>query len=224
MFQFIYKGRFDCLISKQEYETYVMKLYNDMKTRLGIKWSPKKFVITFESDPTREKGIGGSTDYDRKTDIVYRLHLQLFGYPKKEQTFDLIQQMFGYTLTHEMLHFFIPSVKDNSCWSEGVTDFMTFWYSDSIEENLHRVKQHYKHIEDPDYKQHLYGYITGFKKMAALYKESPSVIDDMKRIIKEFNTDEAKKHDHAASDIIAYNSKFKTFFTGKCNRHIPHVL
>ena len=201
-----------------------MKLYNDMKTRLGIKWSPKKFVITFESDPNRKKGIGGSTDYDRKTDIVHRLHLQLFGYPKKEQTFDLIQQMFGDTLTHEMLHFFIPSVKDNSCWSEGVTDFMTFWYSDSIEENLHRVKQQYKHIEDPDYKQHLYGYITGFKKMATLYKESPSVIDDMKRIIKEFNTDEAKKHDHTASDIIAYNSNFKTFFTGKCNRHIPHVL
>lgn len=224
MFQFIYKGRFDCIISKQEYETYVIKLYNDIKTRFNIKWSPKKFIVTFESDPNREKGIGGTTDYDRKTDIVYRMRLQLFGYPKKEQTFELMQEVFGYTLTHEMLHFFIPSVKDNSCWSEGITDFMTFWYTDKIEENLNRLTKKYKNIEDPIYKQHLYGYLSGFKKMTALYTENIGIIDDMKKLIKDFNNDDAKKKIYTTPDIISYNPKFKTFFIGKCNNHIPHEL
>lgn len=225
MFQFKYKGKYDCLIPKDVFETYVQDLYNDMKKRFNVTWSPKKFVVTMEMDPKRPRGWGGNTDYDRKTDIIYRLHLQLFGLPKKEQTFDILQMFFGNILRHEMLHFFIPSIKDNSCWSEGVTDFMTYWYTDTISENLSRLQREYKEITDSDYKAHKYGYITGFKKMNSLYTENKSLINDMKRIIKDFNMNsDSKKKEYTSSDIIDYNSKFKTFFIGKCNIHALHEL
>ena len=225
MFQFKYKGKYDCLIPKDAFEKYVQDLYNDMKKRFNITWSPKKFIVTMEMDPKRPRGWGGNTDYDRKTDIIYRLHLQLFGLPKKEQTFDILQLFFGNIVRHEMLHFFIPSVKDNSCWSEGVTDFMTYWYTDTISDNLSRLQREYKEITDSDYKAHKYGYITGFKKMNSLYTENKSVINDMKRIIKDFNMNsDSKKKEYTSSDIIEYNPKFKTFFIGKCNVHAPHEL
>ena len=225
MFQFIYKGRFDCIITKDIFEQHVKNLYNDIKKKFNITMDPKKFIVTMEIDSKKSKGYGGYTDYDRKTEIIYYLNLQLFGYPKKEQTFELIQGFFGIMLTHEMFHFFLPSVKNNSCWSEGVTDFMTFWYMDAIEENLLRLQNEYKEIKDPKYKEHKYGYITGFKKMVKLYNEDKTVIDTMKMIIKDFNKNlETKQKKYTSSDIISYDKNFKTFFTGKCNNHIAHEL
>jgi len=225
MFHFIYKGKFDCLITKADFEIYVENLYNDMKKLFKISWNPKKFIITMEIDPTKEKGWGGNTDYDRNTDIIYKLTLQLFGFSKREQTFSIIQKLFGYTLTHEMLHVFIPSVQNNSCWSEGVTDFMTFWYTDTISENLTRLTEEYKNITDKEYKQHKYGYVKGFQKMAKLYEEDSSVIKDMKRIIKDFNkNDISKKNTYLKKDIIEYNPRFSIFFNGKCNTHFEHKL
>ena len=225
MFKFIYKGKFNCLITKDVFETHVKQLYYDMKKRFKVIWSPKKFIVTMEMDPTKQKGIGGTTNmvYGKETPITYRLNLQLFGFSKSEITFLIIQEMFGNTLTHEMLHFFIPSINNNSCWSEGVTDFMTFWYSDKIDENLTRLTNEYKHITDKQFKLHKYGYLTGFKKMTKLYKEDSSVITDMKRIIKNFNkNDSNKKKKYTREDIIDYNPKFSIFFNGKCNNHYPH--
>ena len=225
MFQFRYIGKFDCLISKNIFENYVENLYNNIKKCFEISWSPKKFVITMEIDPKKKRGIGGCTDYDRKTDIIFRLNLQLFGYHKNDITFSILEDLFGYILTHEMLHFFIPSVKNNSCWSEGVTDFMTFWYNNTINENLIKLTNEYKNITDQIYKKHKYGYITGFKKMDKLYKEDPSVIDDMKHIIKDFNkNDMIKKKEYTQKDIIEYNQKFTIFFIGKCNKHFVHKI
>jgi hypothetical protein len=225
MFIFRYIGKFDCLISKNIFENYVENLYNNLKKCFNISWSPKKFIVIMEIDLKKKRGIGGCTDYDRKTDIIFRLHLQLFGYNKNDITFSILEKFFGYTLTHEMLHFFIPSVKNNSCWSEGVTDFMTFWYNNTISENLIKLTNEYKNITDPIYKKHKYGYITGFKKMAKLFKEDPSVINDMKHIIKDFNkNDMIKKKEYTEKDIINYNQKFKIFFNGKCNKHYKSVL
>ena len=47
----------------------------------------------------------------------------------------------------------------------------------------------------------------------------------MKHIIKDFNkNDLIKKKEYTQKDIIDYNKKFKTFFTGQCNNHYKHVL
>lgn len=224
MFEFKYKGKYDCLIPKDVFEKYVEDLYNDMKKRFNVTWSPKKFIVIMEMDPKKQQGWGGTRDITVEYNI-FKLTLQLHGFPKKEQTFDILQIFFGNILRHEMLHFFIPYVKDNSCWSEGVTDFMTYWYTDTISENLSRLQREYKEITDSDYKAHKYGYITGFKKMNSLYTENKSVINDMKRIIKDFNMNsDSKKKEYSSSDIIEYNPKFKTFFIGKCNIHALHEL
>ena len=53
MFQFIYKGRFDCLITKEVFESHVERMYNEMKRQLDVKWSPAKIIITMEMDPER---------------------------------------------------------------------------------------------------------------------------------------------------------------------------
>jgi hypothetical protein len=225
MFRFIYKGNFDCLITKDVFETHMQNLYYDMKKRFNIKWSPKKIIITMDMNSKKSKGWGGTTNYDRKTDIVYRLELQLYGYTKKEQTFEILQKLFSITATHEMLHFFIPYVQNNPCWSEGVTDFMTFWFNDTISDNLTRLKREYLEITNKEYKSHKYGYITGFKKMAALYKKDKAIITDIIQMIKDFNkNDNNKKKNYEQSDIISYNAKFKTFFIGKCNQHYTHSL
>ena len=97
---------------------------------------------------------------------------------------------------------------------------MTFWYHDTITENLSRLLHEYNEMTDEKYKAHKYGYITGLKKMVTLYNKDPSVMDDMKKIIKEYD----RTKEYTATDIIAYNPKFKTFFIGRCNKHIPHDL
>jgi hypothetical protein len=230
MFEFIYKGRFDCLITKGQFEAYVENMYYNMKKILKVKWSPAKFVVTMEIDPTRPKGIGGTTDYDRKSDIIFRLHLQLLGFPKKEQTFDLMEKMFDYTLRHEMFHFFLPSVKDNSCWSEGVTDFMTHLFKHgstnaNLTNALTSLTVKYRETTDEHYKMHLYGYMTGFKKMLSLYRNDPSCIDDVFLLIQDHcKNDATYKKEYTAADIKAYNSDFKTFFVGRCNKHFIHVF
>jgi hypothetical protein len=50
MFHFIYKGRFDCLISKDTFEMYIQNLYYDIKKRFGVTYNPKKFTIKREGD------------------------------------------------------------------------------------------------------------------------------------------------------------------------------
>jgi len=223
MFQFIYKGKFNCLITKDVFETHIKNLYNNMKKLFEISWSPKKFIVTMENDPKRDHGWG-ATIIENNIEI-FSLTIQLFGHRKWEQTFLIIQQLFGNILTHEMLHFFIPYIDNKACWSEGVTDFMTFWCSGTISENLFRLKKEYKEITDPSYKQHKFGYLSGFKKMVALYEDDPSVIDDMKRIIKDFNkNDKSRQKTYTEKDIIEYNPKFKVFFIGKCNTHVKHEL
>jgi hypothetical protein len=218
MFHFIYKGKFDCLISKDTFEMYIQSLYYNIKRKFGVTYNPKKFTITMEMDgKDKRKGYGGNTNENYPN---YELRLQMFGFPKKEQTFDLLNSFFGNTVTHELFHLFIPSVQDNSCWSEGVTDFMTFWYHNTIFENLSRLQHDYNEITDEKYKAHKYGYITGLKKMVTLYNKDPSIMDDMKKIIKEYD----RTKEYTAAHIIAYNPKFKTFFTGRCNKHIPHDL
>ena len=212
MFDFRYIGKFDCLISKNIFENYVENLYNNLKKCFKISWSPKKFIVTMEIDPKKRLGYGGCTNYDRKTDIVYKLNLQLFGYKISEITFSIIQKLFGYILTHEMLHFFIPSVKNNSCWTEGVTDFITFWYYNTINENLIKLTNEYKNITDPIYKKHKYGYITGFKKMDKLYKEDPLIINDMKHIIKDFNKMILLKRKNIQKKILSHIIKNLKFF------------
>jgi hypothetical protein len=230
MFQFIYKGRFNCLITKEIFESHVEETYNEMKRQLDVKWSPAKIIITMEMDPKRPRGWGGMTEYDSKTEIVFRLHLQLFGYSKKEQTFDVINQLFDYVLRHELLHFFIPSIKNNSCWSEGVTDFMTIFHKKgstegNLLEYLVHLNQLYKEADDEEYKQHKYGYLTGYKKMLSLYNEDASVVDDMYKLIKDrHKNNDTYKKEYTPSDIIAYNPKFKTFFLGRCNKHFVDKL
>lgn len=223
MFEFTYKGKFNCIITKNVFETYVKRLYNNLKRRFKVSWSPKKFLVTMEIDPKKPQGWGGTVL--EKSSETYSLLVQLFGYDKHEQTFAIIQQLFGNILTHEMMHFFIPYIDNNSCWSEGVTDFMTYWYSDTISETMFRLEKEYKQITDPSYKQHKFGYISGFKKMLKLYKKDPTVIDDMLRIIKDFNKNEiTKQKTYTRKDIINYNPKFSVFFIGKCNEHVTHTV
>ena len=224
MFEFVYKGKFDSLITKETFELYIRTLYGDLKKLFQVTWSPKKFVTTMEINPRKDTGWGGVNWFDAETN-TFHLQIQLFGFSKKEQSFKILNELFGNTLLHELLHFFIPPVQDNSCWTEGVTDFMTFWYTHAIEQNLAKAIKEYAEIDDEAYKQHKYGYFTGLKKMARLYFADSSVIDDMRRIITDFNKNlEAKKEVYTAADIVAYNPKFKTFFLGRCNKHVAHEL
>jgi hypothetical protein len=224
MFEFIYKGKFDSLITKETFELYIRTLYADLKKLFRVTWSPKKFIVSMEINTTKPQGWGGNFEFDPTTS-GYKLNLQLFGYPKNKQTFAVIDKLFGHTLIHEMLHAFIPYLQNKSCWSEGVVEFMTFWYTDTIRENMARLAIEYKNITDQEYKQHKYGYLTGCKKMAALYFADPSVIEDMRRLIRDFNKDlESKKVQWTAADIVAYNPNFRTFFGGRCNQHIAHEL
>jgi len=228
MFHFIYKGKFDCLISKGTFEMYIQNLYHSIKKHCGITYNPKKITITMETDETRKKNMSGTsgwTDFGKKYPD-YEIVLHFFGYPKKEQTFDILNWFFEKIVTHELFHIFIPDILGNSCWTEGVTEFMMIWYNDIVnntntmrEYNL-ELQHKYNEITDETYKAHRYGYITGFKKMAALYTKNPSVIEDIKKSMKERDY----RKNYTDADIIAYNPKFKTFFTSRCNKHIPHVF
>ena len=132
---------------------------------------------------------------------------------------ELIQEMFEHTLRHEMFHFLIPSVKDNSCWTEGVVEFMTNLFRQhgsqkaNLESSLYRLTQTYNETTDIVYKEHLYGYVNGFKKMLKLFNEDPDILDDIR---------DTYKRPYSAADIIAYNPKFKIFFRGRCNKHVVH--
>jgi hypothetical protein len=79
---------------------------------------------------------------------------------------------------------------------------MTFWYNNTIDENLIRLTNEYKNITDQTYKKHKYGYITGFKKMAKLYKEEPLIINDMKHLIKDFNKNDMIKKKNIHNKIL----------------------
>ena len=202
---------------------YIQNLYHSIKKMFDITYDPKKFTIIMEMDGTdKRKGYGGHVEEIYPN---YKMLLQFFGVPKKEQTFEKLNNFFGHTVTHEMFHLFIPEVHENSCWSEGVTDFMAFLYVDivnhtaTINGTLSKLQRQYNEITDEKYKAHIYGYITGLKKMVTLYTKDESVFwDDMKKIIKEFD----RTKTYTAADIIAYNPKFKTFFTGRCNKHIDY--
>jgi len=214
--EFVYKGRFDCLVSKKTVEAYVKDLYLSLRSRFKVKWAPKHFVVIMEINPRKEKGWGGNNWYEGDT---FTLQMQLFGFPKREQTFRILQRWLGDTLTHEMLHLFIPSVQGNSCWTEGVVEFMTFWVQGTIRENLVKTMQEYKEITDEAYKQHKYGYVVGFKKMNALYEEDPGVL----KVVSKMISDNTRKV-YTKADILAYDARFRIFFTGGCNRHVPHNL
>jgi hypothetical protein len=60
MFIFIYKGKYDCLISKKEFESYIKNLYFDMKKILNVKFTPKQFIVTMVMDAKKNQGWGGS--------------------------------------------------------------------------------------------------------------------------------------------------------------------
>ena len=218
MFQFRYIGKFDCIITKKEYELYIKNMYYNMKKIFNIKYSPKKIKIIMEMNPKKSQGWGGTREIysgDINSDI-YEMKLQLFGYPKKLQTFNILAKFFGHIITHEMFHFFIPFIINYDLWSEGVTDFMAAWYNNNISNHLSSMVREYKQITDPDYKLHKYSYLAGYKKMVKLYKEDESVINIMKKIIKDCNKNKSdKKKTYIKSDIIKYNPKFKVFFYKK---------
>lgn len=223
MFIFIYKGKYDCLIAKEEFESYIKNLYFEMKKIFNVKFTPKQFIVTMEMDAKKHQGWGGTIDNSIYN--IFKLDLQLYGHPKNIQTFEMLQIFFGGVIRHEIFHFFIPYIKNNSCWSEGVTDFMTYWYNDTIKIKLIEKLDEYASIKDIKYKEHKYGYINGFKKMANLFNNNNLVINDMKKIIQDFNkNDKNRQKKYTKDDIILYNNKFKTFFVGKCNSHIAHVL
>ena len=102
MFQFRYIGKFDCIITKKEYELYIKNMYYNMKKIFNIKYSPKKIKITMEMNPKKSQGWGGTSEIysgDINSDI-YEMKLQLFGWPKKLQTFNILANFFGHTITH----------------------------------------------------------------------------------------------------------------------------
>jgi len=223
MFIFIYKGKYDCLISKKDFESYIKNLYFNIKKKLNVKFTPKKFIITMSMDKNKQKGWGGTTNIEKYN--IFNIELQLNGYPKKLQTFDVLSRFFGDIIRHEIFHFFIPYIKNNSCWSEGVTDFMTYWYNNTIKIKLKERLDEYNSInnkKNKEYKEHKYGYISGFTKMAKLFYKNNLVIDDIKKIIQDFDNNRQKIY--TKDDIILYNNKFKIFFIGKCNSHKPHII
>ena len=102
---------------------------------------------------------------------------------------------------------------------------MTFWYNNNIKLNLTRLIEEYSEIKDIGYKKHKFGYINGFNKMVQLYNENQYIINDIMKMISDFNkTIDTKNKIYTASDIISYNDKFKIFFGEKCNEHLPHEL
>ena len=61
--------------------------------------------------------------------------------------------------------------------------------------------------------------------MVQLYNENQYIINDIMKMISDFNkTIDTKNKIYTASDIISYNDKFKIFFGEKCNEHLPHEL
>ncbi len=220
-FVFQYKGKFDWLISKEVFEAYCRHIYAGLKREFQVAWSPKAFRITVETDPKKPRGWGGNFQQDA---AGFHLELQLFGCPKKEQTFTLLQSLLDHTLTHEMLHGFVPFVEGNSCWTEGVVEFLTYWYHGNVQENLAVLEEEYKAITDPAYKQHKYGYLEGVRKMAALCAKDARVLHDVKRLVRECNRNETNHFKvYTRQDVVAYNPGFAAFFGPKCN-HVPHTL
>ena len=219
-FVFRYKGKFDWLISKEVFEAYCIHIYDDLKRVFKVEWSPKTFFITVETKANKQRGWGGNFQKDA---AGFHLDLQLFGCPKKDQTLTLLQSLLDHTLTHEMLHGFVPSVQGNSCWTEGVVEYLTYWYHDKVADNLARMEEEYKAITDPRYKKHKYGYLVGARKMSRLAKDE-GVMKDLKRLIWDYNrNEESHLKVYTRQDVVAYNARFATFFGAKCF-HVPHAL
>lgn len=216
VFRFRYKGKFDWLISKEVFEAYCRHLYADLKRVFEVAWSPKEFRITVETDPKKPRGWGGNFQKDA---AGFHLDLQLFGCPKKEQTFTLLQSLLDHTLTHEMLHGFVPFVEGNACWTEGVVEFLTYWYYGKVRENLAVLEEEYAAMKDPVYKRHKYGYLEGVRKMARLEN---AVLADVQRLVRDANRNVQKVW--TRQDVVAYNPKLAAFFGPKCNEHVPHKL
>ena len=101
-----------------------------------------------------------------------------------------------------MFHFFIPFVINYDLWSEGVTDFMAEWYNNNISNHLSSIVREYKQITNPNYKLHKYSYLAGYKKMVKLYKEDESVINIMKKIIKDCNKNKSNKKKYIQNQIL----------------------
>jgi hypothetical protein len=110
---------------------------------LNVAWSPKEFHITVETNVKKPRGWGGNFQKDQ---TGFYLDLQLFGCPKQEQTFTLLHSLLDHTLTHEMLHGFVPFVQGNSCWTEGVVEYLTYWHNGNVAENLARMQEEYTAI------------------------------------------------------------------------------
>lgn len=59
MFIFIYKGKYDCLIAKEEFESYIKNLYFEIKKNFNVKFTPKQFIVTMKMDSKKHQSWGG---------------------------------------------------------------------------------------------------------------------------------------------------------------------
>jgi hypothetical protein len=211
MFEFVYKGESDFNVPKPMFETFMKTLFADLKQLFKAQWSPKKIIVTMHVNPKMDRMIGGTTNKPSK--FRYVLDLFLNGIEKPKQTKKVIDELLNYTATHEMFHFFMPYVHTNSCWSEGVTDFMTFWFRNKLEKEVPLQLKQYNEITDAQYKKHRRGYAMGLNKMFELYKKNPNVIVDIKQMVFDYLSDiTSVTRAYSAKDVIKYNPLFKTFF------------
>lgn len=221
MFEFVYKGERDFNVTKTVFETFITTLYEDLRHLFRAQWSPKKIIVTMHVDPKLSRMIGGTTN--KLSKYRYVLDLFLHGIEKQKQTKTVVDELFNYTATHEMFHFFMPYVHNNSCWSEGVTDFMTFWFRNKLEKEVPLSLKNYQEIKEPQYKKHRRGYALGLNKMFELYKKNPSVLGDIKLMVFDYWVDvRSVTRSYSAKDVIQYNPSFKTFFGSEACVHHPY--
>lgn len=169
----------------------------------------------------KQQAKGGNTN--KPSHDIYTLDLQLYGFPRKTQTYAILHEFLYEVAIHEIFHFFMPYVHNCSCWSEGVTDFMTMWFCNNLDKFKIVNEWKYNNQVEQKNKAHRYGYVTGYKKMYDLYQANKEqILKDIFRMIKDYwRNDETIEKEYTPEDIIQYNEKFKTFFANtKCMQHI----
>ena len=153
---FEYNGPYLLSIKKSIYEKLIIKTYNDFVKLYNIEYKPKKFIIKYYG----KKMTGGITNYGGtsnkyKKDETFVLSLQVYIDPKyKKKVYNDIKHI----ITHEILHFFVPAVNKNGCWTEGLTDFLAYKYENNLPQIINNMND-LSLIKNKTYYEHKYSYI-----------------------------------------------------------------
>ena len=220
---FNYVGKF-YLSKKKDFENFFIKTIINIIEIYKIKYFPKKIIVNFEckqyNDSSGNCSFGGTWSNIRKKTHMPILLLQSWNLPKKDYKFFLDK-----IVVHEIFHLFIPSIKENGCFSEGFVEFLTYKYNNNLDDII-KNQEIYNKLENNEYKIHKYSYYYTPLYIYKIYLKNPDKIDNLINImIFDFNKNYKNYYKiYKREDIINYNIIFKKLFSKKCNNHILHKL